>query len=131
VVAAAALGRPVSQRTSTVPAEAGEGRLITRGPRRGTSRVVSAAVTSADLTQHIARLPAGSPRTTLLESLRSALETFTVVGYGRDAAADQNRLDSALSAAVDAAREVKSEHSWPRRILRRPGATAATLETHA
>lgn len=130
VVAAAALGRPVSQRTSSLPAEAGEGRLIARGPRRGTSRVVSAAVTPADLTQHITRLPAGSPRASLLESLRSALETLTIAGYGRDAG-DQHKLDTALTAARDAARDVKSEHSWPRRLLRRPGAAAAAVETHA
>jgi hypothetical protein len=129
LVAAAALGRPISQRTSTVPAEAGEGRLIAPGPRRGTSRVVSAAVTPADLTRHIARLPAGSPRAAMLEALRSALETFTVAGYGRDAG-DQTKLDAALSAALDAVREVKTEYSWPRRILRRPG-TAAAVETHA
>jgi hypothetical protein len=130
VIAAAALGRPISQRTSPGPAEAGEGRLIAPGPRRGTSRLVSAAVTPADVVQQISRLAAGSSRGSLLERLRSALETFTVAGYGRDAG-DQNALDAALSAAVDAAREVKSEQSWPRRILRRPGATAAALETHA
>src|SRR3954468_3796040 len=130
VAAAAALGRPINQRPTTGPAEAGEGRLIGRGPRKGTSRVVSAAVTPADVAQQIARLPAGSSRAGRLEALRSALETFTVAGYGREAS-DQNSLDSALTAAADAARGVKSEHSWPRRILRRRGATAAAVETHA
>jgi len=130
VAAAAALGRPISQRASTAPAEAGEGRLIAPGPRRGTSRLVSAAVTPADVAQQLERLPAGSPRASLLERLRSALETFTVAGYGREAG-DQNALDAALAAAVDAVREVKSEQSWPRRILRRPGAAAAAVETHA
>jgi hypothetical protein len=129
VVAAAALGRPISQRASTAPAEAGEGRLIAPGPRRGTTRLVSAAVTPADVAQQLGRLPAGSPRASLFERLRSALETLTVAGYGREAG-DQNALDAALSAAVDAAREVKSEQSWPRRILRRP-APAAAVETHA
>jgi hypothetical protein len=130
VAAAAALGRPINQRTTTGPAEPGEGRLIARGPRKGTSRVVSAAVTPGDVAKQIAALPAGSPRAQRLEALRSALETFTVAGYGREAS-DQNSLDAALTAAADAARDVKSEHSWPRRILRRPGAATAPVETHA
>jgi hypothetical protein len=32
---------------------------------------------------------------------------------------------------MDAARDVKSEHSWPRRLVRRPQTPAAAVETHA
>lgn len=131
IAAAAALGRPLSQRTVEAGAQAGQGRLLARGPRRGTRRAVSAATTTQDLSRAMARLEPGSRHQPLLDRLNTALATFTAAGYGREASIDQGALDTALTAARDAAREVKSAHMWPRRLLRRPVVEGATVETRA
>jgi hypothetical protein len=131
VAAAGAIGRPINQRTTDDTVEGGEGRLMTRGPGGGTRRAVSAAVTASDLAREIARLRPGAARTSLLEQLRTALVTFTTAAYGRDGVLDDTSLDSALTSAVDAARAVKSEHAWPRRMRRRGGVPGPALETQA
>src|SRR3954447_19235540 len=54
IAAAAALGRPVNQRTASSDVVVGDGRLVTRGPRRGSKRIVSAPTTAQDVSRQIA-----------------------------------------------------------------------------
>jgi hypothetical protein len=131
VAAAAAIGRPISQRATDTAVQAGEGRLITRGARRGTHRIVSAAATASDLERAAARLAPGDARASMLERLQAALRAFTAAGYSRDPASATSDLDSALTSALDAAREVRAANAWPRRLLRRGGGLAAPVETQA
>jgi hypothetical protein len=130
VAAACALGRPVNQRTVDAGVEAGGGLLVTRGPRRRKLRTLSAAVTAEDLARAMGRLPPGSPRHGVLESLRTALVTFAAAQYGR-IKGDDTVLDAALASAADGAGRVKSEHLWPRPWIRRWRAGDSAVETRA
>lgn len=129
VAAAGALGRTISQRTTSDDVVVGEGRLLTRGPRRGTKRVVSAATTAHDVARHISRLSTSDPRRSNLEALRDALSAFTAAQYGREAGNQESALDDALESASRAASAVKSEHSFPRNLLRRWTAGQTPLES--
>ncbi len=131
VAAAAAVGRPINQRTVTGAVDGGEGRLTTRGPTRGTRRVVSAPTTAADLTRIIQRLPESDDRRSTLEDLRDALAAFGGAQYGREAKLDDSKLDDALAAATRAASRVRSEHAFPRTLLRRWSAPQTPLEIRA
>jgi hypothetical protein len=130
VAAACAIGRPVNQRTVDAGMTAGGGLLVTRGPRRGKQRTLSAAVTAEDLQLAMSRLPPGSPRHSILESLRTLLVTFAAVQYGRGKE-DDAALDAALASAAASTRRVKSEHLWPRPWLRRWRAGDSAVETRA
>ncbi len=129
VAAAGALGRTISQRTTSDEVVVGEGRLLTRGPRRGTKRVVSAPTTAHDVARHISRLSASDARRSNLEALRDALSAFTAAQYGREAGNQESVLDDALESASRAASAVKSEHSFPRNLLRRWTTNPAPLES--
>lgn len=118
VVAAAALGRPVSQRSVASGVTVGEGRLLARGPKRGTTRVVSAPTTTHEVAREIARLPASSPRRAALETLRDALAAFGAAQYSREGTRDEAALDEALAAATGAARKVRLEQMLPRFVRR-------------
>ncbi len=78
VAGAGAMGRPINQRvTEDAELAVGEGRLMTRGPRRGTRRIVSASATPHDLTGLAARLKPNDSRRTNVEALRDALTALT------------------------------------------------------
>jgi hypothetical protein len=130
VAAACAIGRPVNQRTVDSGVEAGGGLLVTRGPRRGKLRTLSAAVTAEDVGRAMDRLTPGSTRHAMLDSLRTALVTFAAAQYGRGKG-DDAVLDTALGSAAAAAGHVKSEHVWPRPWIRRWRAGDSALETRA
>ena len=119
VAAAGAIGRGINQRTVSADVEGGEGRLMTRGPRRGTARVVSAPTTANDLIRHLARLPVADARRSGIEALRDALTSFTQAQYGRPGTRNESALDEALESATRVATAVKSEHSFPRTLLKR------------
>ena len=130
VAAASAIRRPVNQRAVDAGVQAGEGLLVTRGPRRGKLRTLSAAVTAKDLGSAMARLAPGSARYAMLESLRTTLVTFAAAQYGRGKG-DDAMLDSALVSAAAGAGRVRSEHLWPRPWIRRWRAGDPAVETQA
>ena len=129
VAAAGALGRAISQRTTSEEVVVGEGRLLTRGPRRGTKRIVSAPTTAHDLARHIARLSSSDSRRTQFEALRDALSAFTAAQYGRGTTNNETVLDEALEGASSAASAVRSDHMFPRNLLRRWTDSPAPLES--
>jgi hypothetical protein len=131
VVAAGAVGRTITQRTVDLGTPAGEGRLLARGPRRGTKRLVSAPTTARDLSGSLARLPVTDPNRATLESVREALSTFTATLYGRDTTRSESALDEALDSASKAASRVRSQHMFPRTLLRRWTAGPAPVESQA
>lgn len=131
VAAAAAMGRPISQRVTDGDVGVGEGRLLTRGPKRGSRRIVSAPTTAHEVSRYLTRLSPADNRRSLLESLRDALSAFTAVQYGRDTGRNESALDEALDAATSAARTVRSQHMFPRSLLQRRNASQKTAESRA
>jgi len=131
IAAAAALGRAVSQRTASSDVVVGDGRLITRGPRRGTKRIVSAPTTAQDMSRQIARLSPADSRRSTFDALREALSALTAAQYGRDAAREESALDEALESAAKAAATVRSQNMFPRTLLRRWTAGAEPAESQA
>jgi hypothetical protein len=125
------MGRTISQRVVDGEVAVGEGRLLARGPRRGTRRIVSAPTTAHDVSRYLTRLSPADGRRSTLESLRDALSAFTVAQYGRDNARTGATLDDALDTATAAARSVRSQHMFPRSLLQRRSGTHATVETRA
>ncbi|HUR35602.1 MAG TPA: hypothetical protein VM032_17485 [Vicinamibacterales bacterium] len=130
VAAAGAVGAAISQRTVAADAVAGEGRLLARGPRRGTRRAVSAPTTAYDVARQLSRLSVADSGRAALESLREALTTMTAAQYGRDTARDESTLDAALDQAARAASAVRGQHLFPRSLLRR-WTTSAPVESQA
>ena len=102
VAAAGAIGRKVNQRTVETGVDAGEGRLLASGPRRGTSRIVSAPTTANDLARHLPRMSAADAQRSTVEALRDALATFTAAQYGRPGTRNESALDEAFEAATRA-----------------------------
>jgi len=131
IAAAAALGRTISQRTAAAGVVVGDGRLIARGPRRGTKRVVSAPTTARDLSREIARLSVADSRRSTFEALSEALSALTAAQYGREAAPGESALDEALEKAATAAATVRSQNMFPRTLLRRWTASGAPAESQA
>lgn len=130
IAAAGALGRTIGQRVTGMDAVVGQGQLVTRGPRRGTRRVVSAPTTAHDIKRALVRLsPADSNRSTL-EALQEALLAFTAAQYGR-AARNDSALDDALEAASRAASTVKSRHTFPMSLIRKWTSPGAPMESQA
>jgi hypothetical protein len=131
VTAAAALGRTISQRVVAGDVGVGEGRLLTRGPKRGTRRIVSAPTTAHDLARYLVRISPADPRRTTIEALRDALSTLTAAQYGRDNGRNESALDDALEAAATAARTVRAQYTFPRSLLQRRSAAQTTVESQA
>jgi len=131
VAAAGALERTISQRTANADVVVGEGRLLTRGPRRGTKRVVSAPTTAHDMAREIARLSVADGRRPTLEALRDALAAFTATRYGRDTARNETTLDEALESASKAASSVRSQYRFPRTLLRKWTSGSRPVESQA
>ncbi len=130
IAAAGALGRAISQRTAAGDVSVGEGQLVTRGPRRGTRRIVSAATTPHDVTTALAKLPVSSPDRSTLESLQAALQAFTTAQYGREKR-DDSALDEALEAASRAASRVRSRNRFPMTLLRKRAGASVAMESRA
>lgn len=108
------MGRPINQRvTEDTELAVGEGRLMTRGPRRGTRRIVSASATPHDLTGLAARLKPNDSRRTNVEALRDALTALTAAQYGRAQARSESTLDDALEGASRAASSVRAQYQFP------------------
>jgi hypothetical protein len=129
IAATYAIGRPVSQMpASRLLADGGEtaepGRLILKaGWPRGKRIAVSGAVTPQTITRVLARPGNTAARTTLLESLSRALESFTVATFSREAKLDDSVLDEALATAKQVLRRMKFEQFWfmKRLAVRRAG----------
>lgn len=131
VAGAGAMGRPINQRVTDAETVGGEGRLMTRGPRRGTKRIVSASATPHDLTGLLARLKPNDGRRSDLEALRDALTALTAAQYGRPQARPESALDEALEGAARAASSVRAQYMFPRSLLRKWGVGGAPLESQA
>ena len=117
VAAALALGRRISQRATEPGAQSGEGRLVARGAR-GQARTmwISSSVTAEDLAREIGgsdRAPDPETRS-VLERLQAALAAFGRAQYGQEPAGDRQDLDAALAGAAEAARRLRSQHTWLR-----------------
>lgn len=134
VVAASALGRPVSQRAAAAGGQAGEGYLtLERAGRGGKAMEVSSAVTSEDVARELNRLPPTAPFAArqLLESLRAELTTLVAAQYGRESEMNRDSLDAALASAVALARSLKAERSRPGEYFRRLMGRALNQEQRA
>jgi hypothetical protein len=125
IAAAGALDRPVSQRVVDAGAEAGEGRFVVRAIGRSKRTAVSASVTGEDVAQVLGRLPESAPpgRRQLLEELQATLAGFSKIQFSRPGA-DRGSADTLVNKALELARQVRSEHAWPREWLRRLSARA-------
>jgi hypothetical protein len=131
IAAAAAMDRTINQRTVDADMPAGEGRLLTRGPRRGTRRVISAPTTARDVSVRLTNLSVADPNRQLLESLREPLSVFTAALYGRETRRSESTLDEALEIASKAASRVRSQHMFPRTLLRRWTTGTTPVESQA
>jgi hypothetical protein len=131
VAAAAALGRTINQRVVDGDISVGEGRLLTRGPRRGSRRIVSAPTTAHDIARELARMSPADSRRSTLELLRDALSAFTAAQYGRESGRTESALDDALDSAAAAARTVRARHTFPRSLLNRRTAAQTAVESQA
>ena len=122
IAAGSAIGREPMQRS--LEAAAGntpaEGALARRGAKGSTVRV-SSSVTSRELADRLAALPASASESTraLLTQLQGVLGTFTAAQYARERTLDRSALDHALSATQDSVRTLKTRYSWPTFQLRR------------
>ncbi len=63
--------------------------------------------------------PVTPEKSQLLDSLRTSLTTLTAVQYAATPVLDRASLDTALSTSVEAVRTLKTEHAWPKSLLRR------------
>lgn len=121
ITAAAALGRPVTQRETEKPTTSSGGRLFVPGSFRGGKAILlSAAVTAEDLARAVARADDDLPadRRDLLLGLESAIADLGAAHYRREPAGDRSRLDQALTVITQAATNLKAEVAWPKRVLR-------------
>jgi hypothetical protein len=132
VAAAGAIGSSISQRTvAQTDLAAGEARLLTSGPRRGTKRIVSAPATARDLARYLARISEADSRRPAIDALREALVTFTEAQYGRTSTRNESAMDEALESASRAATTVHGQHVFPRNLLRRLMPGTDTVESRA
>jgi len=130
IAAAAALGRPVSQRIAGTPNSNGAGRIVAVPTLRlrGKARTLSSSVTPGEL----ARRPIDPRLQQSADDLRESIEAFSLAQYGRPAEMNQSALDSALSSARSAAGRVKAEHSLFKMLLQRfTAGGAAAAESRA
>lgn len=105
IIASYAIGRPAAQ-TKGLAADVADGQIaLSQGIIRRRHVLVSAAVTTPDLTT-----AGGSGGA--LQQLRDGLAALTAARFGR-AALDEGALDGAVSAAGPLARSLAWQHSWP------------------
>lgn len=129
ITAAGAIDRAISQRYVDSGTVSGEGRfIVTRFGRRPTA--VSAAVTSEDIGRVRGRVPEGTPRHRLLDELQQTLDALVAAQYSRPGV-DRAGLDAIVTKAIELARDVRSQHAWPRAWLRRLAAGMPLLQKQA
>jgi hypothetical protein len=131
VAAAGAVGRAINQRIAEPDVEAGEGRLLARGLRRSSRRIVSAPTTAQDVARRLSQISEADPQRPTLETLRNALSTFTAAQYGRNGTRDETALDEALDGASTAAAAVQARYRFPRSLLNRQRAPVTPAESQA
>ena len=114
VVAAAAIGKPISHTTLGADGDVPDGRLrVDHGLLRKTSASVSSAVTADDLAR--ARTADGTLSTTRqqqLEGLQTSLATLSKALYRKEPARDGAPLDDAVRHATTVAKDVAAERRW-------------------
>jgi len=130
VIAARAIGRPVSEQALAPGAAPADGRLAVRSLIPGRAGVaVTSATTAADVARAIATLPADAPlqKRSGLESLQSALTVFTTTRYvSGEARPDAGALGVAVEAGRAEAARLARERLWNWRA--RPSAERAWRE---
>ena len=130
VIAASAIGRPVSEQALAPGAAPADGRLAVRSLIPGRAGVaVTSATTTADVARAIATLPADVPlqKRSGLESLQSALTVFTTTRYvSGEARPDAGALGVAVEAGRAEAARLARERLWNWRA--RPSAERAWRE---
>jgi hypothetical protein len=116
VIAARAIGRPVSEQALAPGAAPADGRLAVRSLIPGRAGVaVTSATTAADVARVIATLPADAPlqKRSGLESLQSALAVFTATRYvSGEARPDPGALGGAVEAGRAEAARLARERLW-------------------
>lgn len=115
LVAAAAIGRRVSQRPLSKGGEVPEGRLLVRfGTVRPTAATVSSAVTPDEVGRSAVRNAAAITLTRghHLEGLQSGLAHLTAALYRQSPSREAAVLNEAVRHAISVAREVAAERSW-------------------
>lgn len=131
LAAAGALEKPVSQRVVDEDTAAGEGRFVVSRLGRRRPLAVSASVTGLDVAKVLGRLPArAEARRQLLEDLQQTLDALTAAQYARPDG-DKGGVDAIVSRAIELAKQVRSQYSWPREIWRRLSSRAPLVQTHA
>ena len=115
LVAAAAIGRAVSQRALPADGVVPEGRLLVRhGSLRPVTATVSSAVTPDEVGRSAVRSAASITVTTghHLEGLQTGLTDFTAALYRQSPSREAAVLNEAVRHAISVAREVAVERSW-------------------
>ena len=115
LIAATAIGHPISRRKFDVDGRVPEGRLrVDRGWLRRTSVTISSAVTTDDLARASSRVGERSlTRAHQLDGLRAALALLTAALYRREPARDAAALDDAVRHALGMAGDVPSWRRGP------------------
>lgn len=119
LVAAAAIGRTVSQRPLPKDGEVPEGRLLVRhGVVRPATATVSSSITADAVGRSAVRNAAAITVTQghHLEGLQSGLAIFTAALYHQSPSRDAAGLNEAVRHAISVAREVAAERSWWSRL---------------
>ena len=116
VVAACAIGRPVSEQALAHGTAPSDGRLAVRSLVPGRAGVaVTSATTAPDLARVLATLPVDAPiqRRAGLEAVRSALTAFTTARYSSNSTAlDAVALGEAVEAGRAEAARLGRERLW-------------------
>jgi len=126
LVAAAAIGRPVSQRALNKDGTVPEGRLlVSHGIVAARKASVSSPVTSDEVGRFASRHAGGAVTVTRghqLEGLQSGLYELTRALYRQTPDRDAGTLDEAVRHAVSVAKAVAEERSWWSRLRQGFGA---------
>ena len=111
VIAAAAIGQPISQKVLPAGDARPEGRLIVHhGLIRKTSASISSSVTADEVQRASGAF--STTRQHQLEGLQSALSTFSNALYRKEPVRDASALDDAVRQAIAVAKDVAAERRW-------------------
>ncbi len=122
LIAAAAIGRPVSQRPAATDGVVPEGRLIVRhGTIRPVAAAVSSSITADDVGRSASRHAVSMTLTRghHLEGLQSGLALLTAALYRQSPSREPAELNEAVRHAISVARELAAERSWWKSWARR------------
>jgi hypothetical protein len=117
IVAATAIGRPISHKTAVAGAVP-EGRLLVQsGLVNATRATISSSVTADDLSRAMAQSATlSTTRRQQLEGLQTAMISLTNGLYRQQPIRDSSTLDDSLRDAIGVAREIARERSWVRTL---------------